>query len=55
MHQTQLEIYADDTLKCSHGATIERIDDEQMFYLQSRGIRAAGGAAHDSLRVCRRG
>ncbi|EIR7570036.1 Fe-S cluster assembly protein SufD, partial [Salmonella enterica subsp. enterica serovar Agbeni] len=34
----QLEIYADD-VKCSHGATIGRIDDEQMFYLQSRGIR----------------
>ncbi|ECG8588950.1 Fe-S cluster assembly protein SufD [Salmonella enterica subsp. salamae] len=34
----QLEIYADD-VKCSHGATVGRIDDEQMFYLQSRGIR----------------
>lgn len=33
----QLEIYADD-VKCSHGATVGRIDDEQMFYLQSRGI-----------------
>ena len=32
-----LEIYADD-VKCSHGATIGRIDDEQMFYLRSRGI-----------------
>ena len=35
----QLEIYADD-VKCSHGATIGRIDDEQMFYLRSRGIDA---------------
>ncbi len=34
----QLEIYADD-VKCSHGATIGVLDDEQMFYLQSRGIR----------------
>lgn len=34
----QLEIYADD-VKCSHGATVGRIDNEQMFYLQSRGIR----------------
>ncbi|HKN03603.1 MAG TPA: Fe-S cluster assembly protein SufD [Buttiauxella sp.] len=34
----QLEIYADD-VKCSHGATIGRIDDEQMFYLRSRGIK----------------
>ncbi|ANR77626.1 FeS cluster assembly protein SufD [Kosakonia sacchari] len=33
----QLEIYADD-VKCSHGATAGRIDDEQMFYLRSRGI-----------------
>lgn len=35
----QLEIYADD-VKCSHGATIGRIDDEQLFYLSSRGIGA---------------
>ncbi|MFG6657333.1 Fe-S cluster assembly protein SufD [Scandinavium sp. M-37] len=34
----QLEIYADD-VKCSHGATIGRIDDEQLFYLRSRGIK----------------
>ncbi|MDA8480718.1 Fe-S cluster assembly protein SufD [Citrobacter sp. Awk 4] len=33
----QLEIYADD-VKCSHGATVGRIDNEQMFYLRSRGI-----------------
>ncbi len=33
----QLEIYADD-VKYSHGATVGRIDDEQMFYLRSRGI-----------------
>lgn len=33
----QLEIYAND-VKCSHGATVGRIDDEQMFYLRSRGI-----------------
>ena len=36
----QLEIYADD-VKCSHGATVGRIDDEQMFYLRSRGIDEA--------------
>lgn len=35
----QLEIYADD-VKCSHGATVGRIDDEQLFYLRSRGISA---------------
>ena len=33
----QLEIYAHN-VKCSHGATVGRIDDEQMFYLRSRGI-----------------
>lgn len=33
----QLEIWADD-VKCSHGATTGMIDEEQLFYLQSRGI-----------------
>ncbi|NIH11261.1 MAG: Fe-S cluster assembly protein SufD [Serratia symbiotica] len=33
----QLEIYADD-VKCSHGATVGRIDVAQLFYMQSRGI-----------------
>jgi Fe-S cluster assembly protein SufD len=33
----QLEIYADD-VKCTHGATIGRLDDEALFYLRSRGI-----------------
>ena len=33
----QLEIYADD-VKCSHGATVGRLDDEAMFYLRTRGI-----------------
>jgi Fe-S cluster assembly protein SufD len=33
----QLEIYADD-VKCSHGATIGQIDNDALFYLQSRGI-----------------
>lgn len=33
----ELEIYADD-VKCSHGATVGELDDEQMFYLRSRGI-----------------
>jgi len=35
----QLEIYADD-VKCTHGATTGQLDDEQMFYLQARGIDA---------------
>lgn len=33
----QLEIWADD-VKCTHGATIGQLDEEQMFYLRSRGI-----------------
>jgi len=33
----QLEIYADD-VKCSHGATVGRLNDDALFYMQSRGI-----------------
>jgi Fe-S cluster assembly protein SufD len=33
----QLEIFADD-VKCSHGATVGQLDENAMFYLQSRGI-----------------
>jgi Fe-S cluster assembly protein SufD len=33
----QLEIFADD-VKCTHGATVGRLDDLAMFYLNSRGI-----------------
>ena len=33
----QLEIITDD-VKCSHGATIEKINQKQLFYLKSRGI-----------------
>ena len=33
----QMEIDADD-VKCSHGATVGQLDDEQVFYLVSRGI-----------------
>lgn len=33
----QLEIYADD-VKCTHGATIGKLDDESLYYLQTRGI-----------------
>jgi Fe-S cluster assembly protein SufD len=42
----QLEIFADD-VKCTHGATIGQLDDEQIFYLRSRGIDLA--AARDIL------
>ena len=33
----QLEIYADD-VKCSHGATIGALNEEERFYMRSRGI-----------------
>jgi Fe-S cluster assembly protein SufD len=33
----ELEIYADD-VKCSHGATAGELDDDQLFYLRSRGL-----------------
>ncbi|MDR2292728.1 MAG: Fe-S cluster assembly protein SufD [Prevotellaceae bacterium] len=33
----QLEIYADD-VKCSHGVTVGRLDEETLFYMRSRGI-----------------
>jgi len=32
-----LEILADD-VRCSHGATVGKIDEEELFYLQARGI-----------------
>jgi len=35
----QLEIFADD-VKCSHGATVGRLDATALFYLRSRGIDA---------------
>ena len=33
----QLEIYADD-VKCSHGATVGRLDEEALFYMRTRGV-----------------
>lgn len=33
----QLEIFADD-VKCTHGATVGQLDQNALFYLQSRGI-----------------
>ncbi len=36
----QLEIYADD-VKCSHGATVGRLNEEEQFYMRSRGISDA--------------
>jgi Fe-S cluster assembly protein SufD len=42
----QLEIYADD-VKCTHGATVGRLDEDAIFYLRSRAISAS--AARDLL------
>ena len=33
----QLEIFADD-VKCTHGATVGHLDEDQLFYLRTRGI-----------------
>ena len=33
----QLEIFADD-VKCAHGATVGQMDEDEMFYLKSRGL-----------------
>jgi Fe-S cluster assembly protein SufD len=35
-----LEIFADD-VKCTHGATVGRLDEEAMFYMRARGIPQA--------------
>src|SRR5690606_23893894 len=35
----ELEIYADD-VKCTHGATVGRLDETALFYMKSRGIPA---------------
>ncbi|HEX8142577.1 MAG TPA: Fe-S cluster assembly protein SufD [Pyrinomonadaceae bacterium] len=34
----QLEIFADD-VKCAHGATVGQLEEEELFYLISRGLR----------------
>ncbi|HEY6430928.1 MAG TPA: Fe-S cluster assembly protein SufD [Acetobacteraceae bacterium] len=33
----ELEIFADD-VKCSHGATVGELDQDQLFYLRTRGV-----------------
>lgn len=37
----QLEILADD-VRCTHGATIGQLDEDQLFYLRTRGFDAEG-------------
>ncbi|HEX8737432.1 MAG TPA: Fe-S cluster assembly protein SufD [Pyrinomonadaceae bacterium] len=36
----QLEIFNDD-VKCSHGATVGQLEEEELFYLLSRGLNAS--------------
>jgi len=36
--EPKLEILIDDVARCTHGATIGPVDDEQMFYLRTRGL-----------------
>ena len=36
----QLEIYSDD-VKCSHGATVGSLNEDELFYMRSRGIPEA--------------
>jgi Fe-S cluster assembly protein SufD len=40
----ELQIYADD-VKCSHGATIGELNEDQLFYLRARGIPDAEARA----------
>ncbi|MCC8019320.1 MAG: Fe-S cluster assembly protein SufD [Rikenellaceae bacterium] len=35
--EPQLEIYADD-VKCSHGATVGQLNEEEIYYMRQRGI-----------------
>jgi Fe-S cluster assembly protein SufD len=40
----ELEIFADD-VKCAHGATVGELDENQLFYLASRGLPPAEARA----------
>ena len=44
----QLEIYADD-VECSHGATVGRLNADELFYMRSRGIPEAEARALQML------
>ena len=48
----QLEIYTDD-VRCSHGATAGKLDDNMLFYLLSRGLVCRGGAAPPQVGIPR--
>ena len=38
-NKPELEIYADD-VKCSHGSTVSNINEDQLYYFNSRGINS---------------
>ena len=40
----ELEIVADD-VRCAHGATVSQLQEDELFYLRSRGIGASDAAA----------
>ncbi len=40
----ELEIFADD-VKCAHGATVGQLEDEEIFYLLSRGLKPESARA----------
>jgi Fe-S cluster assembly protein SufD len=39
-NKPELEIFADDVV-CGHGATVAQLDEDQLFYLRSRGLTRA--------------
>ncbi|MEC8214410.1 MAG: SufD family Fe-S cluster assembly protein, partial [Cyanobacteriota bacterium] len=47
----ELEIIADD-VRCAHGATVSQLQDDELFYLRSRGISADAAAALLLRGVC---
>jgi len=48
----ELEIYADEVV-ASHGATIGQLDEDQLFYLRSRGLDEAGARNMLTAAFCR--
>ena len=47
----QLSILADD-VKCSHGSTVGELDEDEIFYLLSRGIKKDDALAMLTLSFC---
>jgi Fe-S cluster assembly protein SufD len=43
-NKPELEIFADDVV-CGHGATVGQLDEDQIFYLQARGLPRAEAEA----------